>query len=94
MVPVTTVPYDAGREFNEGLHPWRGSECMHTYEHSSTTAADGSDTWVLDVEVLFVASWEMTFDNGTEYQRGAIDGETRQTTLPLQVGEIQASIID
>ena len=88
--------YDAGREFIEGLHPWRGSECMHIYQHSSTMGADGSDTWVLDVEVLFVASWSMTFNNdaNTEYDRGAIDGETRSSTLPLQVGEIQAIIID
>jgi len=86
--------YDAGVEFIVGLHPWRGSECTHIYQHSSTMAPDGSDTWVLDVEVLFVASWTMSFDNGTDYDRGAIDGETRETSLPLQVGEIQAIIID
>jgi len=86
--------FDAGREFIIGLSPWRGTECMHIYQHSSTMATDGSDTWVLDVEVLFVASWTMAFDNDTEYDRGAIDSDTRQATLPLQVGEIQAIVID
>jgi len=88
------VCYDAGREFVEGLHPCRATDCMHIYQHSSTMAPDGSDTWVLDVEVLFAFSWEMQFDNGTLYDRGASDGATRSISTPLQVGEIQAIIID
>jgi len=88
------VCYDAGKEFVIGINPWTATDCKHIYQHSSTMAPDGSDTWVLDVEVLFAFSWEMQFDNGVLYERGAVDGATRSSSTPLQVGEIQAIVIE
>ena len=88
------ICFDAGVEYVEGLHPWRGTECQHIYQHSSTMATDGSDTWVLDVEVAFALTWSMTFDTTGLQERGAVDGETRTTSIPLQVGEIQSIVID
>jgi len=90
--PVTCL--DAGVEFIIGLHPWRGTECQHIYQHSSTMAEDGSDTWVLDVEVLFALTWSMTFDTTGLQERGAVDGESRSASTPLQVGEIQAIVTE